>query len=197
MSLARFQSVGRDLFTRGLVSSHGGNLSIRQGDQLLITRRSSMLGNLEEQDLLEIGIDKNTRVTPLASTELRVHRAIYEKTPAQAVVHAHPPHAIALSLTERHIVPTDMEGRNLLPRVPVLGWNTRVSPGCLAEAIVEALKEHPVVIIRGHGSFATGQLLEEAYHYTTVLEESCRILCLLRSLGVRGAALASPRKGPA
>jgi len=46
MILSQFQTVGRDLFSQGLVSSHGGNLSIRLGDRLIITRRGSMLGNL-------------------------------------------------------------------------------------------------------------------------------------------------------
>jgi L-fuculose-phosphate aldolase len=39
--------------------------------------------------------------------------------------------------------------------------------------------------VRGHGSFAAGQLLEEAYHYTTTLEESCRLLYLLKALQIK------------
>ena len=76
MILSQFQTVGRDLFTRGLVSSHNGNMSIRLGDRIIITHRSSMLGCLEEHDLIETGISKNDRSTPLASVELSVHRAI-------------------------------------------------------------------------------------------------------------------------
>jgi ribulose-5-phosphate 4-epimerase/fuculose-1-phosphate aldolase len=32
--LEEFQQVGRDLYAAGLVSSHGGNLSVRQGEGL-------------------------------------------------------------------------------------------------------------------------------------------------------------------
>jgi L-fuculose-phosphate aldolase len=39
-------------------------------------------------------------------------------------------------------------------------------------------------MVHGHGSFAIGQLLEEAYNFTTTLEESCHVICLLKSLGV-------------
>lgn len=60
MILSQFQTVGRDLFARGLVSSHIGNLSIRMGDQIIITRRDSTLNSLEENDLIETGIDKNS-----------------------------------------------------------------------------------------------------------------------------------------
>ncbi len=35
--LEQFQRVGRDLFVAGLISSHGGNMSVRQGDRILIT----------------------------------------------------------------------------------------------------------------------------------------------------------------
>ncbi len=183
MLLAQFQTVGHDLFTRGLVSSHSGNLSIRLGDRIVITRRGSKLGCLEEHDLIETGINKNDRSTPLASTELSVHRAIYRGTPALAVIHAHPPHAVALSLTETEIVPNDAEGLSVAGQVPVLGWHRDVRPGGLANIIAQALlKQCRIVMVHGHGSFAIGQLLEEAHNCTTMLEESCRVICLVKSL---------------
>ena len=182
MILSQFQTVGRDLFTKGLVSSHSGNLSIRLGERLIITRRGSRLGCLEEHDLIETGLSKNDRNTPLASVELAVHRAIYRETPALAIVHAHPPHAVALSLTETEIVPIDTEGQSIMEKVPVLGWNMEVKPGGLGDEIARALKQSRVVLVHGHGTFAIGQLLEEAHNYTTTLEESCQVICLLKSL---------------
>lgn len=182
MITSQFQEVGRDLFTRGLVSSHTGNLSIRLGDNLIITRRGSQLGCLQEQDLIETGIFKNDRATPFASTELAVHRAIYQETTALAIVHAHPPHSIALSLKERKIIPNSAEGFDTTGEVPVLGWRMEVKPGGMAEIIATALKEKRIVMVHGHGTFGTGQLLDEAYNYTTTLEENCQVICLLKSL---------------
>jgi L-fuculose-phosphate aldolase len=184
MILSQFQTVGHDLFAQGLVSSHSGNLSIRLGERVIITRRGSRLGCLEEHDLIETGINKNDRNTPLASVELAVHRAIYQQTSASAIVHAHPPHAIALSLTETDIVPSDTEGAATIGQVPVLGWHMEVRPGGLADIIAQALRQCRIVMVHGHGSFAIGQLLEEAHNCTTTLEESCRVICLLKSLAV-------------
>ena len=184
MILSQFQTVGNDLFTRGLVSSHSGNLSIRLGERMIITRRSAMLGCLHEHDLIDTGVSKNDRSTPLASTELAVHRAIYQETSALAIVHAHPPHVVALSLTETEIVPSDAEGLSIVGQVPVLGWHMEVKLGGLAGIIAQALKQHKIVMVHSHGSFAIGQLLEEAHNYTTTLEESCQVICLLRSLQV-------------
>jgi L-fuculose-phosphate aldolase len=183
MILGQFQTVGKNLFSRGLVSSQSGNLSIRMGENLIITHRGSQLGSLTENDLIETGIYKNNRSTPLASTELPVHRAIYQMTTAQAIVHAHPPHTVALSLTEREIVP-DSELISEICRVPVLGWGERIIPGALADVIAEALTHHRIVVVRGHGSFAIGQLMDEAYNLTMALEESCQVSCLLKSLKV-------------
>ena len=187
MILYQFQAVGHDLSTRGLVSSHSGNLSIRLGERIIITRRGCQLGCLEENDLIETGISRNDRATPLASKELAVHRAIYHETSALAIIHAHSPHAIALSLSETEIVPSDAEGLSIVGHVPVLGWNMKVTLGGMAEIIAPALKQHKIVMVRGHGSFAIGQLLEEAHNHTTTLEESCQVICLLKSLQVNPA----------
>ena len=186
--LSQFQVVGQALFTQGLVSPQGGNLSVKLGEHLVITHRGSALGYIQEADLVETGINRNNRATPLASTELEVHRCIYRNTPALAVVHAHPPYAVALSFTEKEIVPPDIEGRALLSGVPVLGTGVGGNAGKLADEIASLLGKHRVVLVRGHGTFAASQLLEEAYYYTVVLEQSCRLLYLLKALQVNTGA---------
>ncbi len=84
-----FKLVGADLFNQGITSSHGGNLSVRIGDRILITRRGSVLGHLRDDDIIETGLERNDSGITLASTEIGVHRAIYQKTSALAIVHAH------------------------------------------------------------------------------------------------------------
>jgi L-fuculose-phosphate aldolase len=181
--LSQFQAIGQALFTQGLVSPQGGNLSVKLGEHLVITHRGSALGSIQEGDLVETGISKNNRATPLASKELEVHRCIYKNTPALAVVHAHPPYAVALSFTEKEIVPPDVEGRALLSKVPILNAEM-VETAELADEIARLMGEYRVVLVRGHGTFAASQLLEEAYYYTVVLEQSCRLLYLLKALQV-------------
>lgn len=185
MLLTQFQTLGRDLFNRGLVASQSGNLSVRMGDKIMITRKHVMLNNLGERDLVETGIERNERGTPLASSELCVHRYIYRNTSALAVVHAHPPYTVALSLLEDEIIPQDKEGKTSLGRVPIINPESAdENTQDLENEISRILCESSIVIVKGHGTYATGQLLEEAYHQTTVLEESCHILCILKSLGI-------------
>lgn len=183
MISAQFQTVGRDLFARGLVSSNSGNLSIRMGDQVMITRRGCMLNCVNENDLIETGVSKNTRTTPLASTDLAIHRAIYRETQALAVVHAHPPHAVALSMNDKEIV-SGGEDFSLIGPVPVVGWSEELEKECLDDIVARALQQNHIIVVHNHGSFAIGQWLEEAYNLTTALEHSSQVLCLTRSLQV-------------
>ncbi len=184
MILNQFQSIGRLLFSRGLVSSQSGNLSIRMGDRLIITRRGSNLGALQEKDLIETGISKNDRATPLASVELSIHRAIYQNTQAKAVVHAHPTHVTALSLTLKEISSEHLENFCDLGPVPVIGSDVQAKASQIPDIIAGTLKNHRIVAVYGHGSFSIGQLLEEAYNCTTGLEEASEILCLLKAIHV-------------
>jgi L-fuculose-phosphate aldolase len=159
-----------------MISSHGGNLSIRMGDRVVIKRRGAMLGRLKLHDLIETGLEKNDSGVALASTELLVHRTIYLKTPALAIVHCHPRTAIAYSLSRNEIVPIDNEASYLLKKVPVIAEEFASGTLEMANKVAASLQNYKIIILRGHGSFATGQTLDEAFHWSSTLEESCQIM---------------------
>jgi L-fuculose-phosphate aldolase len=181
--LDQFRLIGRDLFLAGVISSHGGNMSVRMGDRILITRRGSMLAQLDERDIITTGLEGNDANVMLASTEIGVHRAIYLETSAQAIVHAHPPYAIARSLFCDEIVPIDSEGSYLLHKVPVVATELTAGSKEVAALLPRWLKEYDLVMLRGHGPFAIGHLLEEAYQLTSVFEMTCKIMTLAEGMG--------------
>ena len=180
--LRQFQEIGRDLYVAGLVSSHGGNLSVRFGDRVIIKRRGAMLGRLREVDLIETGLEKADSGVMLASTELVVHRAIYLATPALAIVHAHPRVAIALTLSRDEIVPIDNEGSYLLHKVPVVAAEFASGSTEMVERLPAALQEYKIAMLRGHGCFAIGQTLDEAFQWASCLEESCQIIVAAKTI---------------
>ena len=182
MRISEFQKVGQDLFVRGLVSSHGGNMSVRLGDRLVITRRGSQLNHLTEKDLVETGVALNDRQTPSASSELAIHRTIYQRTRAHSIVHAHPIMALALSLGEGEIVHLDAEGRRTIGVVPVVGGRVIAEVREVVDEMAALLQDHPIVMVRGHGCFAIGQLLDEAHRWTSLLEDSARLIHAARAL---------------
>lgn len=190
--IEEFKKIGRDLFLSHLISSHGGNMSLRVGDRLLITRRGSMLGHLEDRDIVETGLRKNDSGIALASSEIGVHRAIYLRTSALAIVHAHPPYSTVLSLSRDEIIPVDSEGSYLLHKVPVVAAEHTVGAKEVEELVSNQLQSYKIVILRGHGSFATGQLLEEAYQWTSSLESSSFMAYLAEN---HRAAVKEYRKG--
>jgi L-fuculose-phosphate aldolase len=171
----QFREVGRDLYVAGMVSSHGGNISMRLGDRVVIKRRGAMLGRLKPPDLVETGIERNDSGVALASTELIVHRAIYRETPALAIVHCHPRTAIAFSLSRPEIVPVDVEASYLLKKVPVFAEEFPSGTPEMAATLAAALAQYKIVMMRGHGSFAIGQTLDEAFFWSSVLEEACQV----------------------
>ncbi|WP_287155639.1 aldolase [Candidatus Solincola tengchongensis] len=180
--LEQFSFFGRELFLQGVNSSHSGNMSVRVGDRIFITRRGSMLSHLKEGDLVETGLQDDDSHITLASTEIKIHRAIYRETSALAVVHAHPPCAVALSLLEDEIRPVDTEGIYYFKVVPVLGADLTVGSDEVAEKLPLLLQNYKIAMVRGHGSFAVGQMLEEAFQWTSSLEASCRALLFYRLL---------------
>jgi L-fuculose-phosphate aldolase len=159
-----------------MVSSHGGNLSIRLGDRVVIKRRGAMLGALKPHDLVDTRLDKNDSGVALASTELLVHRAVYLNTPALAICHCHPRTAIAFSLSRDEIVPVDNEASYLLKKIPVITEEFASGTPQMAHKVSEALKNYKIIMLRGHGSFATGQTLDEAFFWSSTLEEACQIM---------------------
>ena len=180
--LPHFQSVGSNLYARNMLSMHGGNLSMKAGNKVCITRSGSRLGYLTDADLILTGIDADDENTKMASSELAVHRAIYQKTNFAAVVHAHPIHAIVLSGLMEKIVPRDEGGLLFIQEVPVVGFSVKPGPGKFAAEISEVLTQHAAVMVYRHGSFACGMTLEEAFVITELLEISCQMLCLEKAI---------------
>lgn len=178
-----FQWVGRELVARGLLTLHAGNLSIRRNGCLFITRTGSRLGHLTPSDVVETPLDPERPHHPRASMELPAHLAIYEATGASAIVHAHPPSAIALSFVTDHIVPVDSEGAIILGEVPVIRAKQAVASPEIARKAAASLREHQIVVVARHGSFAIGHSLEEALSVTTILEMSAKIALMVRALG--------------
>jgi L-fuculose-phosphate aldolase len=143
-----------------------------------------MLGRLSRRDLVETGIYANDSGIALASSEIVVHRAVYRRTAALAVLHAHPPYTVALSLNRDAIVPLDSEASYLLHRVPVIAAEKTIGSAEVASLVSAALQDYPIVVLRGHGTFAIGQFLEEAFQWTSCLETASKICYLVEAAGM-------------
>ncbi len=168
--------IGRRLYAEGLTGGNFGNISFREREGFWIKRTGAYLG---EPGIL-VFVPFSGNVPPDASRESVVHREIYRRTRHRAVLHVHPPYAVAVSMVRDQVVPKDVEGGMMCPRIAVVEGR----PGSeeLAARVADTLVSATVVLVRGHGTFAGGSTLEEAYLVTSAVEHSCRILHILGEL---------------
>lgn len=185
-----YRKFGCLLRERGYNSASSGNISVRRGSNMYITRRGSMKGDLQRGDIIETSLEDVDTGIVLASTETYVHRNILLHTPGLATMHCHPPNAVALSiyytevLEQDHIIPVDVEGHYLLKNIPIVTLENPTGSKEMEEKIPEALKNYTIMILRGHGVFSRGTNLEEAYNWITVLEEAATIIFKCIQLGM-------------
>ena len=91
-----FKSAGEKLFLSGVNDTHSGNISVKEGDKIFITSRSAALSALKESDIIEVGAADEAEASEKASSDLLIHKLIYKLKDAKAIMHAHPPNALAL-----------------------------------------------------------------------------------------------------
>lgn len=181
-----FADVGRDLFLTGATTTHGGNLSMRVGDSILVSRRGAPLGRMVAGDVIETSIDA-CGLDAQCSRELVVHRAIYKASGAKAIVHAHTVHTIFRSYLGDTIEPVDSESKYVIgASVPVFAPTETIASPEAAEMLAGAFaKGAKVAVLRTHGPFAIGDTLAEAFYHISCLEASCHILDLRDATGAR------------
>lgn len=174
LEMARF---GKKLVNHGLTGSRFGNISVLTADGILITCTGAMLDEIDESQVVLVDRDKRCAMDSIASCETPVHRAIYIKTDAKAVIHTHSPYAVALSLIESIITPIDSEGATFLGSMPVVDGG--FGSDALASSVSDALIEHKACIARGHGVFAKGIDLRDAYITASMAEHSSKVRYLV------------------
>ena len=176
MYSGEFERIGKRLFTEHLVGGNFGNISVREGDVGFYIKRTGAYLDVASEPVF---VPLTGEAPSDASSEYRVHREVYRKTPHRAIVHAHPPAAVALSLVRDEVRPEDSEGIMFCPIIPVVSGE----PGSqrIADTVSDALVSSNLVIARGHGTFAAGKTLDEAYLYTSLAEHACRVLALKRN----------------
>lgn len=146
----------------GLVEHVLGHISVRLSpEELLVRCRGPLEAGLAyttADDIRLVGLDGSGELggwrTP---NELPIHTEIMRRRPnVTAVVHAHPPSVVALSLTGTPLLPIygayDIPGARLAADgIPVWERSALICTRELAEQMAETLGALPVVVLRGHG----------------------------------------------
>ena len=184
--------VGRLMYQRGYVEGTAGNISARlNGDRFLMSPSGLATGFLESDQLIVVDragerVDRpnaaNARLR--ATSESAMHLECYRQRPdIGAVVHAHPPTAIALTLVgfdfKQCIIPEMVVLLGMAPTAPYATPSSREN----SAAITSLIREHDAIMLSNHGSLTVAKSLWDAYLMLETLEHSATILHRALQLG--------------
>lgn len=186
--LRRVVRVSRAMHRAGFVAGTAGNLSVRLGGGRFLATPSGVAKRmLTGADLLVVDAEGEVlhgRRGRRPTSEMPMHLEVYRRRPdVGAVVHAHPVHAVALSLS------SGLLGRPCLPEAVATLGEIAVTPYTPpssrenAEAIRDAIVSHDAIVLRLHGSLTVGASVEEAFGRLEVLEHTARILVAAAAIG--------------
>ncbi|MGW2280295.1 class II aldolase/adducin family protein [Streptomyces sp. NPDC001770] len=193
---ADLAAAGAHLAALGLSPGSSGNLSVRDGEHILITPTGADLARIDPGALSVLDPDGQHVGGPRPSKEFPLHTAFYRRNPETgAVVHLHSRHATAVSClppwSPRSAVPPltpyfvmRVGQTPLLPYAP---------PGDAAQAEHLAGLGFPLraALLQNHGPVVAGTDMGAAVESAVELEEVC---ALLLALGDRPARLLDPEE---
>ena len=198
-SIARY---GASPYRRGLGFGASGNISVRCGDDWLMTPTGASLGDLDPARLARLDADGRHAGGDAPTKEAFLHAEFYRARPnAGAIVHLHATHSVAVSCLD------GLDPADVLPpltayyvmRVGELPLIPYYPPGDvdLARAVREMASKHHAVLLANHGPVVAGRSLEDAVYAAEELEETAKLFLLLRDRPIRpldAAAVAALRR---
>lgn len=173
----------------GLAVGTSGNLSVRAGDDLLVTPGGVAYEAMGPDDIVRVRPDGEVLAGDghgpaphRATSELAMHRLAYEVSRAGAVVHTHSPYATAIACVLDELPPVHYVLAGLGGRVPVVAYATFGSDE-LADGVARGLAGRAGVLLGNHGTLTVGADLAEAYGHAQTLEWCAALYLRARQLG--------------
>jgi len=177
----------RRLHRRNLLAAADGNISLRLPDgRLAMTPTGVNKFDLRPEDMAFLRLDGSV-LSGAPSSERAMHLAVYRRCPeARAVVHAHPPTAIAWTLAHPEVgeLPSDALPEVILAagRIPVVPY-ARPGTEAMGSALEAFLPSHRLLLLARHGALAWGESLQEAVNGLERVEHVALILKSAFELG--------------
>ena len=179
------------LNTTNLSPLRSGNISMRskeaEKDGYLITPSGKKYESLKPEDIVFMGLNEEEKKNELEnkpSSEWRFHRDIYiNKKNAEAIVHAHSPHATAVSSHGKSIPPFHymiaLAGGEDIKCAEYATFGTDE----LSSNIIKALENRSACLMSNHGQVAFGKNLDQAFELAQEIENICHQYTIALKLG--------------
>ncbi len=179
---ARFM---RRLYRHGLTTTSGGNISIRvREDMIVITPSATDKGRMRSKDTAIITFEGENLTPALKpSIESEMHLAIYRKSNARAIVHAHPVFATAFTALKRKISTTLTAEACAILGEPVIVPYALMGTRELAEIVSDYSLRSPLLLLENHGILSTGDTVLQAFDRIEVLENAAKMTVITGLIG--------------
>lgn len=177
----------RKLHGRNLLAAADGNLSYRfRNDRIAMTPSGVNKADLRPEQMCWMKLDGSV-LNGKPTSERLMHLAIFRAVPeAKAIVHAHPPTAIAWSLAQPGMayLPDEALPEVILAagRIPVVPY-ARPGTAAMGDTLLPLLPEHRLLLLARHGAVCWGETVEEAHNGIERLEHLCQILKSAAEMG--------------
>jgi len=174
----RIIAIGKKMYDKGYIVASDGNISVRIAENaLLVTASGVCKGEMTRDDIIECDLNGKSASGRQVTSEIAMHLAVYRlREDVHAVIHAHPPYAVALSL--RGLV----HKLSLLPEVTMALGDVRLTeyaaPSSREGAVVvsKLITRHSALILDRHGSLTVGGDLVDAYWKLERLEYASKVV---------------------
>jgi L-fuculose-phosphate aldolase len=175
----------RMLHRKNYLAATDGNVSVRLGDQLLITPSGVNKGIMEADQVITVDLEGSVIAgAGKPSSEIQMHLLAYRlRTDVNAVVHAHLPYATACTLAGIDLLePILPEVVITLGGIPTAPYAT---PGTIEvpEAIRDYVLEYDAILLARHGAMTVGRDVVDAYNKMEKLEHTARVVLAARLQG--------------
>lgn len=182
MAAARVVAAARELVERGLCIGTAGNVSVRVGDVLVITPSGIPPADLDPSDVSIVGADDRVIGGRRPSSELGLHRLIYDSLGCGAVVHTHAPFSTVIGTTFHELPAIHYAIAALGGRVRVAPYATFGTPE-LAHNVRQAIEGRTAALLQNHGAVTCGPDLDVAMAGTVTLEWLCSLFWHASAVG--------------
>jgi L-ribulose-5-phosphate 4-epimerase len=189
-------TAGRILEAEGQRDYTRGHLSVRHPENPQLFFMKPQRIGLEEmtlENIITVNIEgEKVEGDAPRHSEAFIHSEILRARPdLNAVIHTHPPHAVAFTALGRELQPIGQPSTIFYRGLPVYSDTIDlITDQERGRAVAECLGPHKAMLLRNHGIVVAGSTIEEAVYHALLLEDACK-LQLLADAGGGAKALFS------
>jgi L-ribulose-5-phosphate 4-epimerase len=187
------------MVAEGLAYGFQGNISALDPDTGLVAVTPSGVDHARVRPVDVVVVDQQGVVVEgerRPTSETPMHTAFYrERSGVAAVVHSHALHATAFAIAGESIPLVLAEtALSVGGTVPVAPYR-RPGSADLAQVVLDTVGSGTCALLANHGLITVGANLKQAYTAAAAVEETARLLIMVRSMGAKPAILSDEEVG--